>query len=74
MPRDPEVDKLLYGDAGPPGTSKGGGAKPSAGPSDDQLDWQQRAGKGVAKSLAATATGIPRAINAGIGLVAPETS
>jgi hypothetical protein len=72
MPRDAEVDKLLYGDAGPPGTPSKGGGGAAPGPSDDQLDWQQRAGKGVAKSLAGAATGIPRAINAGIGLVSPE--
>jgi hypothetical protein len=74
MPRDPEVDKLLYGNAGPPGATPKGGGTAAPGPSDDQLDWQQRAGKGIAKTLASAATGIPRAINAGIGLVAPETS
>ena len=37
-----------------------------------KLDWQQRAGKGVAKSLAGTVTGIPRVINAGIGLASPS--
>jgi hypothetical protein len=48
-------------------------ATAGSGPSDEHLDWQQRTGKGLAKSLASTATSIPRAINAGIGLVSPET-
>jgi hypothetical protein len=74
MPRDPEVDKLLYGSAGPPGSPSKSGGGAASGPGDDQLDWQQRTGKGIAKTLAGAVTSIPRAINAGIGLVAPETS
>jgi hypothetical protein len=99
MPRDPEVDKLLYGSKGPPGgTPKTGGTKIESGESpaasiprpeqtpltsgieaihdfvgahDPLNQGEIEGGRGVAKSLAGTATGIPRAINAGIGLFDP---
>ena len=40
----------------------------------EDLDWQQKMGQGVAKNVAGIATGVPRLINKGIGLVSPGLS
>jgi hypothetical protein len=100
MPRDPEFDKLLYGDQGPPksalpktptGKIESGAAPAAPAPRPEQTPLTRgiealhdfvgardplnqgeiEGGRGVAKSLAGAATGVPRAINAGIGLFDP---
>lgn len=43
-------------------------------PPPDELDWQQAAGRGVAKEGASLLTGAAHLANRGLGLVAPETS
>lgn len=105
MPRDPEFDKLLYGDQAPPGAQKPKSAAPTpsgtmptgttpaapmppgtqgpitrgleavhsfVGAHDPLADTEREMGRGVAKSLAGTATGIPRAANAALGLIDPS--
>lgn len=101
MPRDPEVDKLLYGNHPPPGAKapatkspgEAGGATAEPRPQSTGAtrfiegihDWvgahdplgsqnEIEGGKGVAKAVAGAATGIPRAVNAGIGLFDPNLS
>lgn len=58
---------------GAPAASASEEPRPGHVPTDDELDWQQRAGKGVAKEGASLITGTGRLINKGIGLVSPST-
>jgi hypothetical protein len=72
----PDVDdfmkKMGYPGEGTTASGKKSAPGPGHVPTYDELDYQQKAGQGVAKFGAQALTGIPRAINAGIGLAAPN--
>jgi hypothetical protein len=73
MPEDDFMKSLGYpGSAATAASKKAEPGGPGHVPTYDELDYQQKAGQGVAKFGAQTLTGIPRAINAGIGLASPN--
>lgn len=72
-PVEDDADRLLK-KYGAPAAAPAPTAASASSPRDEDLDWQQRAGKGVAKSLAETATAIPQLANAGIRYFSPSTA
>jgi hypothetical protein len=67
-----EIGAPPVGGAAPAASAPASASSPGHVPTYDELDYQQKAGQGVAKFGAQALTGIPRAINAGIGLASPN--